>query len=270
MSNITGRTAVQILVYADLNLLEDDDFATDEGKIKFNDELYYRARDVLKNLCNGNRGDYLKNLDFELAYNDEGKYEFTPLEKIMVTGDIETIVKDAEFGDVYCHSKVAGTTFREKDDGPLPWSEFQPGDMLQFEREPDNPHGAEAIKIIYGLELPDEVKRVHIGYVPAHTAHAISDIIDTNQGRFYAKISEVTGGTEDKPNRGINIIIYWRRICVNCGYEWAIHPAEDEPANGLYSMPCPKCNDGEPKNDEPPMPGYNPTEDMDAESRGLE
>ena len=103
----------------------------------------------------------------------------------------------------YCHSKVVGTTFREKEQ-KLPWDEFRAGDLLILEREPTNEFDKNAVKVIWS-------RGIHIGYIPKQTAISVSELIKDGH-KLYAKINEITGGTDDKTNKGINIKIFSRGV----------------------------------------------------------
>lgn len=106
------------------------------------------------------------------------------------------------------YSKVNGTTFREEDLGhPLPWDIFRNGHVLGLEREPGNGRDKNAIKVIHSFG-PD---KLHIGYIPKDTAAKLSPLMDDNALLFWAKITEVTGGTEEKTNHGLNISIHYRK-----------------------------------------------------------
>lgn len=113
--------------------------------------------------------------------------------------DVHCEPKDPEPGVRFAfHSKVVGTTFREKDK-PLPWDELAQGKHLCLVREKDNQYDPNAIKVFY---VPH-----HLGYLPKQTAAELAPLID--KGRtFFAIITEITGGVKDKENRGINLAIY--------------------------------------------------------------
>lgn len=104
--------------------------------------------------------------------------------------------------EFWSHSKVNGTTFREKENGePLPWNCFKPRQILMLRREPENTHDKNAIKVIW--------VDIHIGYIPAGTAEKLAPLMDDGKLQFYGVITEITGGTEEKTNKGINIEIWF-------------------------------------------------------------
>ena len=97
-----------------------------------------------------------------------------------------------------CHSKVVGTTFREKDK-PIPWDELGKGKYLCLIREKDNQYDPNAIKVLYVPHF--------LGYLPKQTAAELAPKIDSGS-HFFAEITEITGGVKDKENKGINIAIF--------------------------------------------------------------
>ncbi len=116
----------------------------------------------------------------------------------------------------YCHSKVNGTTFREKDLGhPLPWDQFQVGDRLILIREPENAFDSNAVKVMWVVLKDDDTRQLmHIGYIPKDTAISLSTLIKDGEGKvnYYATINEITGGTEGKEQHGINIKIWFEKL----------------------------------------------------------
>ena len=107
--------------------------------------------------------------------------------------------------ELYCYSKINGTTFREEEDNrPLDWDDYAEGITLLLIREPDNVHDPCAIKVYH--------KQRHIGYIPRNTAMTLSKLMEDNKLRVSARIEEVAGGTEGKENRGINISIWFRKF----------------------------------------------------------
>lgn len=110
-------------------------------------------------------------------------------------------------------SKVVGTSHR---DG-IPWESLKPGDRLELEWDTLNPNGprylgefAQAIKVIH------REAGAFLGYLPATKSSTAGKVcahlhrlglLDGRDGDAFAVITEVTGGTEEKANRGINIQI---------------------------------------------------------------
>lgn len=91
-------------------------------------------------------------------------------------------------------SKVRGTTFRDFD-----WSVIEEGDPLVLEREPSNQYDANAIKCLHDAAG-------FVGYIGKDLAASLAPTIDSG-ARAKAFVTEVTGGTERGPNRGLNIRI---------------------------------------------------------------
>ena len=105
----------------------------------------------------------------------------------------------------FCKSKVVGTTFHD-----VPWDQIRVGDQLDLVREPNNKYDKYAIAVLW--------RGHHLGYIRATEP-------DTFNGKWYpslnrelsvsmagtdyhfAIVCEITGGTELKPNKGLNIRI---------------------------------------------------------------
>ena len=91
------------------------------------------------------------------------------------------------------HSKIAGVSFNEID--KLDISE---GDELKLIREPDNKFDKNAIIVMWNM--------YKLGYIRKELAKDMAVAMD--KGRVYkCFVSNITGGTEDKKNKGINILI---------------------------------------------------------------
>ena len=71
------------------------------------------------------------------------------------------------------------------------------GDMLELEREPDNPYDENAIKV---LDLDDD-----IGYLSRELAAEIAPIMDSYNQMVTAEVTNITG--QDKDTLGVNILI---------------------------------------------------------------
>lgn len=110
-------------------------------------------------------------------------------------------------------SKIVGTTHRPD----IPWDRLKPGNRLDLEWDSVNPNGprfledfAQAIKVIHRdtgafLGHLPSTKSSTAGKVCWHLRHL--GLLDGRGGEAFATIAELTGGTEDKANRGINIRI---------------------------------------------------------------
>jgi len=126
-------------------------------------------------------------------------------------------------------SKVVGTTYRPD----IPWDRLKSGDRLELEWDRDNPNGprflerfAQAIRVIHRAtgaflgHLPS-TKSSTAGKVCWHLYHL--GVLDGRDGDAFAAIAELTGGTEDKANRGINIQI------TLCAPDGRVPPAPTSP-----------------------------------------
>lgn len=88
-------------------------------------------------------------------------------------------------------SKIVGTSFRGND-----LTELSKEAQLTLKREPENQFDSNAIAIYSDVD--------HIGYIKKELAAELAPKMDKGT-KITAKISEITGGTEDKKNIGINI-----------------------------------------------------------------
>lgn len=90
-------------------------------------------------------------------------------------------------------SKVRGTTFRF-----VSFDATKPGDRLELYREYDNPQDPNAVRVVQNGSF--------IGYIGRDLAVQLAEVMDAGDDA-YAVVTEVTGGTVDAPNRGINIVV---------------------------------------------------------------
>lgn len=89
------------------------------------------------------------------------------------------------------YSKVAGTTFTD-----FSRLDVHERDELKLVREPNNEFDKNAIKVMWFSEK--------IGYIKAPLAKEMAPVMD--KGKVYkCFVSNITGGTDDKENKGINI-----------------------------------------------------------------
>jgi hypothetical protein len=99
------------------------------------------------------------------------------------------------------YTKVAGVT-KKNSDGERRQSiikELSAGDRVNLIREPDNRYDPNAIRVDSSFG--------HIGYIPADTAaNNLASQMDRGH-KVYAVISEITGGEQGKPTRGVNLEI---------------------------------------------------------------
>lgn len=126
-----------------------------------------------------------------------------------VTAGPPPLPEGARVKEPWGHSKVVGTSFR-----PVPWEALMrdweargPALRLDIIPEPTNPHDPQALAVYYPETSDAKPYSHHLGHIPAETAHRL--YADQRASWHYATIDTITGGTPDKPNRGINITI-WR------------------------------------------------------------
>lgn len=106
-------------------------------------------------------------------------------------------------GDRDVHTKIAGVSFMN-DDGTSRQAivkSLRPGDRLFLQHAPTPDH-PEAIQVItsWGRQA---------GYLPSGMG---KDVLRWfNEYRVYVYVTEITGGTPDKPTRGCNIVLQLRK-----------------------------------------------------------
>lgn len=107
----------------------------------------------------------------------------------------ENDYKDISRSDEF-NSKVVGVTFDRRQETV---AKLREGDPLDLVREPHNASGdVNAIRV--------EKDSAQIGYIRAGIAMELAPLID--KGAFFsAFVSQLTGGTEGKPTRGVNIVV---------------------------------------------------------------
>ena len=101
------------------------------------------------------------------------------------------------------HSKVMGVAYNN-DDGTSRQQfirQCQVGELLDLVRDPDNPHSVNgtAIKIV-------RKNGEMLGHVQSEISEILAGQMDRGS-KVEARITMLTGGTPDKPTRGVNIII---------------------------------------------------------------
>jgi single-stranded-DNA-specific exonuclease len=103
--------------------------------------------------------------------------------------------------ETWIFSKIAGVTFDNPDgvcrQSILPRCKFEDPLILEWER--DNPLSKEALKL-------SRKTGEQLGYINARLAHDVLERILA--GELWAVyIKEITGGTEDRPTLGANIVL---------------------------------------------------------------
>lgn len=100
------------------------------------------------------------------------------------------------------HTKVAGTS-----NYPTAVWLCKPGAKVTLTPEPNNPHDRNAIAVVADVTVLFFIKgQAHIGYLNAELAKEIGEHLK-NGGRVAASIANITGGTPEKPTRGVNLLI---------------------------------------------------------------
>ncbi len=105
------------------------------------------------------------------------------------------------------HSKVRGVAQKNQDGSERQkyiHSYCKPGMDLVLKREPNNPYDRNAISVWIVVKMFFVPKTVQIGYLGAEVVKELAPVMD-NGGEVKAKITEITGGTKDKRESGINI-----------------------------------------------------------------
>ena len=93
------------------------------------------------------------------------------------------------------NTKIAGSSFRQDVIKTL-----TVGDQLVIEREPSNEHDANAVKIM-------TVDGLQVGYLNKDLAAHIAPALDAGFITYTGEVTQVTGGTGDKPTLGVNILL---------------------------------------------------------------
>ena len=98
------------------------------------------------------------------------------------------------------YTNVAGVTFRNPDGTPRQEiiRDCSQGEWLELIREPDNRHDSNAIAV------RRRKSGEQLGYISSDLAFRMAGEMDSGD-RFLAWISEITGGTNEFPTRGVNI-----------------------------------------------------------------
>lgn len=101
----------------------------------------------------------------------------------------------ASIGEAHSfHTKIVGVSFEGRQDLV---AGLQLGYELTLERQPENPHDANAIAVRYGS--------LQVGFIRREVAKHIAPRMDDGL-RYRARIESLTGGTMDR-HRGVNIFI---------------------------------------------------------------
>lgn len=84
--------------------------------------------------------------------------------------------------------------------------QIRPGQQLLLIREPGNPIDRNAIGVWVEVKKLLRRKRYQLGYLSEERAQLIAPVLDVGWP-YTAVVDKVTGGSREKPTRGINIYI---------------------------------------------------------------
>lgn len=102
-------------------------------------------------------------------------------------------------------SKVSGVTFEHRQ--PAIQAHGKAGRKLVLVPEPENPVDSNAVAVyLERSRLIGKNQHYHIGYLNGRLAEDVQTAWTKGQ-TVTAKITEITGGTKDKPTRGVNILV---------------------------------------------------------------
>ncbi len=101
--------------------------------------------------------------------------------------------------------KAAGTTFENRQECIQFVQQFKPEDLsVTLEREPNNIHDTNAIKII--IHILSIAKKAVIGYIPKGLAGELAKVIDAGI-QIKASLIQIIGGYSYKETRGVLVNI---------------------------------------------------------------
>jgi len=78
---------------------------------------------------------------------------------------------------------------------------LQPGEPVTLQRQPDNPHDANAVAVLAGRHI--------IGFIGRYDAPEVAALLDAGIPHR-AQLHELTGGVPDYPSFGARVAIAWR------------------------------------------------------------
>ena len=99
------------------------------------------------------------------------------------------------------HTKVVGVT-KKNEDGSKRQEVIagcKVGELVVLIRESENPYDSNAIAVYHS-------SRKQIGFIAADLAEQLAPDLDSGQ-TISSRISDLTGGTPEKPSRGVNLEI---------------------------------------------------------------
>jgi DNA-dependent RNA polymerase auxiliary subunit epsilon len=108
------------------------------------------------------------------------------------------------------NSKISGVTHTDPQSGKprqqLIKDYLRPGTRLEPILEPDNAYDPNAIGLWITVKKFLSEKRYHIGYINKIRAEHLAAKMRSGM-KVNVIVTEITGGTRDKPTRGVNIAI---------------------------------------------------------------
>ena len=110
------------------------------------------------------------------------------------------------------HTKVTGVTFDDPHSGlnrqEIIAAHVRPGMRVHLRPEPDNPVDALAVGVWVSVGGLLRRRDYQIGYLFQERAREVRALLQDGHG-VDAKVTDVTGGTRDKPTYGVNLVIRW-------------------------------------------------------------
>lgn len=110
------------------------------------------------------------------------------------------------------NTKIVGVTHQCPNTGvnrqDLIRAYVRPGMQLDLTPEPNNPFDDQAISVTFEKRIVIRKQRVHLGYLPQSRARQVQTLLAEGK-KLIVFVNEVTGGTKEKPTRGVNLTIQY-------------------------------------------------------------
>ncbi len=84
-------------------------------------------------------------------------------------------------------------------------SHVRAGTKLITTLEPDNPEDPNAVALVLESGIFRK-RRFHLGYLSREVARDVAELLRSGK-KLKVVVTDVTGGTKEKPTRGVNIVI---------------------------------------------------------------
>lgn len=108
------------------------------------------------------------------------------------------------------NTKISGVTHEDPHNGVnrqlIIEKMVEPGLALELRPEPDNPYDPNAVAVWFHRRVLLAGKDWHLGYLNPSRAKQVLMLLAEGK-KLTATVTEVTGGTKEKPDRGVNIVI---------------------------------------------------------------